>query len=255
MKLRAGRGRAARRRPARAHARRPGRDPDRQHRVAEVGAGDGRRTRCRPTELGRAGPQRAADPPAARARRPRRHAEVRLRRRAPGAGAGQRPGDRRPGRARRGGQGVPGPGPRRDGALPRGAHRRRSPCRTGRCPGPDDLAAVDASPVRCFDPATSDAMVAEIDAARKDGDTLGGVVEVRRARPAAGPGQPRARRPPAGRPAGRRADGHPGDQGRRGRRRVRPGPPPRLARRTTRSRAARPGCAGAPGAPAAPRAA
>src|SRR5918993_1996590 len=48
----------------------------------------------------------------------------------------------------------------------------------GTLPGPDDLAAVDASPVRCFDPATGDAMVAEIDAARKDGDTLGGVVEV-----------------------------------------------------------------------------
>jgi chorismate synthase len=45
-------------------------------------------------------------------------------------------------------------------------------------PGPDDAAAVDADPVRCFDPATSAAMVAEIDAVRKDGDTLGGVVEV-----------------------------------------------------------------------------
>ena len=48
----------------------------------------------------------------------------------------------------------------------------------GTLPGPGDLAAVDASPVRCADPATADAMVAEIDAARKDGDTLGGVVEV-----------------------------------------------------------------------------
>jgi chorismate synthase len=45
-------------------------------------------------------------------------------------------------------------------------------------PGPDDAAAVDADPVRCFDAATSAAMVAEIDAVRKDGDTLGGVVEV-----------------------------------------------------------------------------
>ena len=33
-------------------------------------------------------------------------------------------------------------------------------------------------PVRCFDPATSVAMVAEIDGAQEDGDTLGGVVEV-----------------------------------------------------------------------------
>ena len=45
-------------------------------------------------------------------------------------------------------------------------------------PGPDDAAAVDADPVRCFDPAASKAMVAEIDAVKKDGDTLGGVVEV-----------------------------------------------------------------------------
>jgi chorismate synthase len=45
-------------------------------------------------------------------------------------------------------------------------------------PGPDDAAAVDADPVRCFDPAASQAMVAEIDEVKKDGDTLGGVVEV-----------------------------------------------------------------------------
>ena len=45
-------------------------------------------------------------------------------------------------------------------------------------PGPEDKAAIDADPVRCADPATSQAMVAEIDAVKKDGDTLGGVVEV-----------------------------------------------------------------------------
>ena len=45
-------------------------------------------------------------------------------------------------------------------------------------PRPTDKAAIDADPVRCADSATSQAMVAEIDAARKDGDTLGGVVEV-----------------------------------------------------------------------------
>jgi chorismate synthase len=49
---------------------------------------------------------------------------------------------------------------------------------SGSVPGPDDLAAVDADPVRCFDPDTSKAMVAAIDQAHKDGDTLGGVVEV-----------------------------------------------------------------------------
>jgi chorismate synthase len=45
-------------------------------------------------------------------------------------------------------------------------------------PSPDDVDALDADPLRCFDPATSERMVAEVDDARKDGDTLGGVVEV-----------------------------------------------------------------------------
>jgi chorismate synthase len=48
----------------------------------------------------------------------------------------------------------------------------------GVLPQPADLPAVDASPVRCFDPAAAAAMAAEIDAAKKAGDTLGGVVEV-----------------------------------------------------------------------------
>jgi chorismate synthase len=45
-------------------------------------------------------------------------------------------------------------------------------------PTPGDVAALDADPVRTLDAAGSAAMVAEIDAAHKDGDTLGGVVEV-----------------------------------------------------------------------------
>ncbi len=45
-------------------------------------------------------------------------------------------------------------------------------------PGPKDLEAVDASPVRCFDPAAGDEMVAEIDRIRKAKDTVGGVFEV-----------------------------------------------------------------------------
>jgi chorismate synthase len=45
-------------------------------------------------------------------------------------------------------------------------------------PAPEDLARIDEDPVRCLDAATSAAMVAEVDEARKDGDTLGGVVEV-----------------------------------------------------------------------------
>jgi chorismate synthase len=48
----------------------------------------------------------------------------------------------------------------------------------GTVPGPEDLAAIDADPVRCLDGATSAAMQAEIDTARMDGDTLGGVIEV-----------------------------------------------------------------------------
>jgi chorismate synthase len=45
-------------------------------------------------------------------------------------------------------------------------------------PGPEDGEVVDASPVRCFDQGTSAAMVAEIDATKRAGDTLGGIVEV-----------------------------------------------------------------------------
>ncbi len=41
-----------------------------------------------------------------------------------------------------------------------------------------DVAALDADPVRCLDHFASAAMTAEIDQAHKDGDTLGGVVEV-----------------------------------------------------------------------------
>ena len=42
----------------------------------------------------------------------------------------------------------------------------------------DDLPQVDVSQVRCFDPEAEQAMVAEIKAAAKVGDSLGGVVEV-----------------------------------------------------------------------------
>ncbi len=48
----------------------------------------------------------------------------------------------------------------------------------GLLPGPEDAARIDADPVRCADPKTSAVMVEEIDAARKEGDTLGGVIEV-----------------------------------------------------------------------------
>jgi len=45
-------------------------------------------------------------------------------------------------------------------------------------PTPADLATIDADEVRCFDAAASAAMIEEIKAAAKDGDSLGGVVEV-----------------------------------------------------------------------------
>jgi chorismate synthase len=45
-------------------------------------------------------------------------------------------------------------------------------------PAPRDVDQLDADPLRCFDATTSAAMVAEVDKAHDDGDTLGGVVEV-----------------------------------------------------------------------------
>ena len=48
----------------------------------------------------------------------------------------------------------------------------------GSVPEPADRERVDADPCRCLDPEASAAMVAEIDAAHKDADTLGGIVEV-----------------------------------------------------------------------------
>jgi len=45
-------------------------------------------------------------------------------------------------------------------------------------PPADATDALDADPIRCFHALTAAAMVAEIDQCQKDGDTLGGVVEV-----------------------------------------------------------------------------
>lgn len=45
-------------------------------------------------------------------------------------------------------------------------------------PRHQDLERIDSSPVRCFDPAASERMVAAIDRAAAAGDSLGGVVEV-----------------------------------------------------------------------------
>ncbi len=45
-------------------------------------------------------------------------------------------------------------------------------------PGPKDIGTVDSDPVRCFDAEASKLMQAEIEDAKKAGDTVGGVVEV-----------------------------------------------------------------------------
>ncbi len=48
----------------------------------------------------------------------------------------------------------------------------------GLVPLPRDLDAIDADEARCLDATAAAAMIDEVDQARKDGDTLGGVVEV-----------------------------------------------------------------------------
>ncbi len=50
--------------------------------------------------------------------------------------------------------------------------------KAGVVPTPADAERIDADPLRCLDPQASERMVAEVDAARRDADTLGGVVEV-----------------------------------------------------------------------------
>ncbi|MFM1985498.1 MAG: hypothetical protein RLZZ295_664 [Actinomycetota bacterium] len=45
-------------------------------------------------------------------------------------------------------------------------------------PEADDMKKIDADPVRCADTASSEKMILEIEGAHRDGDTLGGVVEV-----------------------------------------------------------------------------
>jgi chorismate synthase len=48
----------------------------------------------------------------------------------------------------------------------------------GVIPRPDERQRIDTSPVRCADKAAESDMIAEIDATKRAGDTLGGVVEV-----------------------------------------------------------------------------
>ena len=157
--------------------RQPDRAAHRQHRVAEVGRGDERRAGRAHREVPR--PRRRTHPAAARSRRPRRHAEVRLRRGAADPRARERPRDRRPRGARRRSRARSWPSsasvssatPSRSAPsafprtppLPASRRRRRAGCRSAALLRRRDVSAL---------------MVAEVDAARKDGDTLGGVVEV-----------------------------------------------------------------------------
>ena len=124
------------------------------------------------------GPHReAADPAPARPRRPARACRSTASTTPGTCSSGRRPGRRRPGWR-------PAPWPKRSCAelgigivshvVQMGPVVAKSTAR----PGPADLAAVDDSQVRCFDPEAEAAMVAEIKAAAKVGDSLGGVVEV-----------------------------------------------------------------------------
>ena len=207
-----------------------------------------------PVELEALARNAAADPAAPGPRRPGRHAEVRLRRGPPGPRARLGPRDRGPGRAR----------PR----WPRTSSSRRpapgsSPTSSSSaaCARPAGLGARarttsrGSTTTRCAasTPTPARRWSAEIDQAHKDGDTLGGVVEVVVHGLPPGLGLARALGPAARRPAGRRADGHPGDQGRRGRRRLRARRHARLAGarrdRADRRRRIRRTSADAPAAP------
>ena len=160
-----------------------------------------------------------------------------------------RPGPRRPGRACRSttstrpGRSSSGPRPARPppgsrwaGSPRPSSSRRPGPgcvshvvelggvprAGTARCRVPDDVARLDADPVRCLDADASKRWSSEIDAgAQATATPSAASSRCVVLRPAAGPRLARALGPPARRPARRRADGHPGDQGRRGRRRVR----------------------------------
>jgi chorismate synthase len=50
--------------------------------------------------------------------------------------------------------------------------------KAGLVPRPEDEERLDADPLRCLDPEASARMVEEVDAAKRDADTLGGIVEV-----------------------------------------------------------------------------
>ena len=109
------------------------------------------------------GTRRRPHPAAAGSRRPRRHAEVRFRRGPQRARARQRPGDRGPGGARRRGALLPRRA-RHPAREPHAVHRPGArPRRVAAAALPTTSTLLDADPLRCFDPATSARMVAEVD--------------------------------------------------------------------------------------------
>ena len=213
-------------RPARPHARRPDRDQDR----ATPNGPSGRRS-CPPTrwtgDAGRPGQERAADQAPARARRPGRHAEVRPRRRPPRPRAGQRAGDGRPGRARRGGQAPAQPGPRHRDPQPRGRDRPGQGPRRRRA-GPGRRGRHRRRPGALLRPGDEQGHGGRDRRGPQGRRHAGRGGRGAGLRAAAGARQLHALGPAARRPAGRRADVHPGHQGRRGRRRLHHRRPPRV---------------------------
>ena len=104
-----------------------------------------------------------------------------------------------------------------------------------RCPSRATSPRIDADPVRCADPAAAPRWSPRSTPRRRDGDTLGGVVEVLAygLPPGLGSHVHGDRRLDSA--AGRRAHGDPGHQGRRGRRRLRDRRAAAARRPTTRS--------------------
>ncbi|CAM5332467.1 chorismate synthase [Streptomyces tanashiensis] len=129
-----------------------------------------------PSELKETG-RNAPRPGPARPRRPRRNAEVRLRRGPADPGARQR----RETAARVALGAVARSFLKEAAGIEIVSHvvelaAAKAPY--GVYPTPGDVEKLDADPVRCLDADASKAMVAEIDQAHKDGDTLGGVIGV-----------------------------------------------------------------------------
>ena len=171
-------------------------------------------------------------------RRPHRHAEVRLRRGPPRARARERPRDRRPGRARR-----------RRPRVPRRA--RRLACsatswRSARCACPrtppcrPPRTASGSTPIRCAAPTRRRAPRWWPRSRTRTAPATPSAASSRWSSHGLPPGlgSLRALGPPHRRAARRRADGHPGDQGRRGRRRLHDRAPARI-RGPRRARARR----------------